>query len=120
MKTIAAALGAGLIAAAMMAGPAQARCLWDGQAWQCWRGHQHHAQIRADRHRLRQQRAEIRHDRRHLRHLHARLRHDMHVGSSSAVEHDRRALHRAQRELRMDRRDLRDARRELRQDRLGY
>ena len=120
MKLVLGTLGAGLLAAVMAVTPAQARCVSSGYAWQCWRGHHHHAVIRADRLRVHQQRAEVRHDRRHLRHLHALLRRDMHVGSSSAIEHDRRALHRAKRELRMDRRDVRAARRQLRQDRLGY
>lgn len=116
MKTIFGALGAGLIAAVLLASPAEARCAWNGYAWHCW----NHNQVRADRKDLRRQRAEVRHDRRHLRHLRAALNRDVNFGSSADIRHDRRALRHARRELRNDRADVRSARRDLRQDRWGY
>src|SRR3954454_4293459 len=118
MKRIVAALGAGIVAVALLGSPAEARCLWNGHAWSCSNGAR--AEIRHDRARLWERRAEVRHDRRHTRHLRARLHRDMYVGSSMDVTRDMRSLHRAPRETRADRRDLRHARRELRQDRLGY
>ena len=118
MKTMVAALGAGIIGIALLGSPAEARCVWNGYAWNCFNGPR--AEIRHDRARIWERRAELRQDRRHMRHLRARLHRDMHVGSSSELARDMRALHRAHREMRTDRRDLRHARREMRQDRLGY
>ena len=112
MKSVFGALAVGVLAAALWAGPADARphCVWRGEAWHCWNSHY---QTRADRAMIRSKRAEVRHDRRHLRHLQARLHRDIHVGSSNEVTRDMRKLRRAQRELREDRSDLR-------QDRRGY
>src|SRR3954451_15219157 len=118
MKSIVAALGAGIVAVALLGSPAEARCLWNGHAWSCSNGAR--AEIRHDRARVWERRAEIRQDRRQMRHLRARLHRDMYVGSSNDVARDMRALHRTQREMRAGRRDLRHARSELRQDRLGY
>lgn len=117
MKMLLGALGAGVIAAALLSTPAQARCAWNGYAWHCWRGHT--SEFRADRHRLHAKRHEVRQDRRHINRLQARLHRDIHVGSSSDIARDRRALRNAHRELRSDRHDLRGARRDLREDRWG-
>jgi len=68
MKPLFAALGAGFIAAAMLATPADAapRCAWKGTFWQCWNGHSWYRDH--NRH------AEFRHDR--------WMGRDMHYGSS--------------------------------------
>jgi hypothetical protein len=44
MKSLLAAVGAGVIAVAMLAQPADAapRCAWKGTHWQCWNGHSWH------------------------------------------------------------------------------
>jgi hypothetical protein len=118
MKTIVAALGAGLIAAALLGNPAEARSFSSGYSGSCANGAR--AEIRHDRMRLWERRAELRQDRRHMRHLRARLHRDIYAGSSMDAARDLRAMRLAHREMRMDRRDLRHARRELRQDRLGY
>jgi hypothetical protein len=41
MKSLLAVIGAGFIAATMLAQPADAapRCVWKGTYWQCWNGH---------------------------------------------------------------------------------
>jgi hypothetical protein len=41
MKSLLAAVGAGFMAVAMLAQPADAapRCVWKGTHWQCWNGH---------------------------------------------------------------------------------
>ena len=41
MKSLLAAVGAGVIAVTMLAQPADAapRCAWKGTFWQCWNGH---------------------------------------------------------------------------------
>ena len=117
MKTVLGALGAGIIAAALLAGPAEARCVSNGSGWHCW--HQHHHALRMDRARLHRQSAELRHDRRGLRHLQARLHSDSYFGSSAEVRHDRRAMRRVRRELRADRRDLRHTRHQLRRSLWG-
>jgi len=56
MKSLLAAVGAGVIAVAMLATPAEAapHCVWKGTFWQCWNGHSWYR----DYHK----RAEIRHD----------------------------------------------------------
>jgi|tagenome__1003787_1003787.scaffolds.fasta_scaffold13160826_1 hypothetical protein len=85
MKSLLAAFGAGVIAVAMLATPAEAapRCVWKGTYWQCWNGHSWYR----DHHR----RAEFRHDWRHARHMER----DMYYGSSVRHDwrHDRHHLH---------------------------
>src|SRR4051812_37975394 len=41
MKFVLTAIGAGVIATAMLSNPADARpkCVWEGHAWRCWNGH---------------------------------------------------------------------------------
>ena len=41
MKSLLAAVGAGVVAITMLAQPADAapRCVWKGAFWQCWNGH---------------------------------------------------------------------------------
>ena len=119
MKAVVGVVGAGIVAMALMAGPAEARCAWNGAAWQCW--NTHGKEVRRDQHRLQQKRAEVRHDRQKLRRLQAKLQRDMHSGSSRDVNRTTQKLRRAHRELREDRADLRDVRRDLHQDRRwGY
>ena len=118
MRTMVAALGAGIIAAAMLGSPAEARSLAGGYAWNCVNGAS--SEIRHDRLRLSERRAELRQDRRLMRHLRTRLHRDIYAGSSMDAARDLRAMRIARREMRMDRGDLRHARRELGQGRLGY
>jgi hypothetical protein len=117
MKTIAAALGAALLATAVLAGPAQAHCTGSGHEWSC--GRLHHADVRADRLRLHRMRARVRHDWYHLRQMQALLRRDIKGGNPSDVRRDANAVRRAQRDLLGDHRGLRDARQQLRVARTG-
>jgi hypothetical protein len=75
MKSLLAAVGAGVVAITMLATPADAapRCVWKGTFWQCWNGHSWYRDAR---------RAEMGHDWHHGR----EMRHDMYYGSS--VRHD--------------------------------
>jgi hypothetical protein len=77
MKSFLTAAGAGLIAVAMLTGPADAapRCVWKGAYWQCWNGHSWYR----DYHR----RAETRHDWRYRHDWSGQPGRDMHYGSSS-------------------------------------
>ena len=77
MKSLLAAIGAGIVAVTILATPADAapRCVWKGTYWQCWNGHAWYR----DNHR----RAEFRHDWRHARHLGRELRRDIHYGSTA-------------------------------------
>jgi hypothetical protein len=118
MKTVVGVFGAGIIAATLLASPANAACAWNGYAWHCWNSHR--AEIRHDRARLRTERADVRYDARRLKHLKHKLNRDIHTGSSSDVARDVRKLRRTTRQTRSDQADVHHARRELQQDRWGY
>jgi len=77
MKSLLAAVGAGVVAITMLAQPADAapRCVWKGTFWQCWNGHSWYR----DHHRH----AEMRRDWHHARPMHR----DMYYGST-APRHD--------------------------------
>jgi len=81
MKSLLAAVGAGVVAITMLATPADAaqRCVWKGTFWQCWNGHSWYRD---------HERAEMRHDWRNARHGDR----DMHYGSSDRHDwrHERR------------------------------
>jgi hypothetical protein len=85
MKSLMAAVGAGFIAAAMLAQPASAapRCTWKGTYWQCWNGH-----------------AWYRDHSRHAEFRHGRwMGRDMYYGSSTPFGRDMHRFDRHHRDL---------------------
>jgi len=100
MKSLLAAVGAGIIAVGMLAIPAEAapHCVWKGTYWKCWNGHSWYR----DYHK----RAEIRHDEWRVQHLDRKLHRDMYYGNSAEAARDMHRLDHANRELRQDRREM--------------
>jgi len=100
MKSLLAAVGAGVVAITMLAQPADAapQCVWKGTFWQCWNGHAWY--------RDHSKRAEIRHDWRHVQRLEHKLQRDMYYGNSAAAARDMHRLDDARHELHRDRREL--------------
>src|SRR3954453_350415 len=85
MKLLLGVVSAGIGRTALFTNPADARpkCVWQGQAWQCWnsRNHDHAWHDRDYRHDA--WRGDYRHDDwRHAEHMHNRLDRDHYVGSS--------------------------------------
>jgi hypothetical protein len=108
MKSLLGMVGAGIVAAALLSNPADARptCVWEGHAWRCWNSANHHQAWR-DRDYRHRKRAELYHDRRRVQRLERKLHRDVHTGSTVLVRRDMRRLDRARQELRQDRRELR-------------
>lgn len=85
MKSLLAVVGAGFIAAAVLAQPADAapRCVWKGTYWQCWNGHSWY-----------------RDHRRHAEYHHGGwVGRDRYYGNSAPVGHDMHRYDRHHRDL---------------------